>query len=136
MVKKIKLSKLKKVYDLLYTDKFSIIHKPKIKNPDGSVGVSNLPVYKYFDVECRISIDQEDDSKTDNEAYNPLQNIYKIFCTSDVEVLKGERIIAKKYDDNGNVMQTFVGIANKPVKYVTHQEFIIALEDGVDYGSY
>lgn len=136
MVKKIKLSKFKKVYELLYTDKFSIIHKPKVKNADGSIGVSNIPVYKFFDVECRISVENDDEPNTDNEAYNPLGNIYKVFCSPDVEVLKGERIIAKKYDDNGNELQEFVGIASKPVKYVTHQEFIINLEDGVNYGNY
>ena len=134
-MRKIKLSKIGKIYAALYTDKFSASYKTNKLNEDGTVGKNDVAIFRANDVECRISFEKEDESKTKNEEYNPLANQIKIFCSADVDVIKGDRIVAQKLDDSGKIIQTYVGYANRPSKFVTHQEIIVQLEDGVNYGN-
>lgn len=135
MVKKIKFGKFGAMLGLLYKDTFSCSYKPKIKNDDGTTGYSDVDFFTVVNGCCKISSVKEDTSKTDDVAYNLVDKEVKVFCNPSLDVKKGNTIIAARLDDNGNVIQEFVGIANKPNKYATHQEIIVVLSDGVVNGN-
>ncbi len=110
------------ILSLLYSDKMAVKRHQTATNPDGTTynAVPDAPLYD--DISCRISFSSSDNSETNQEDSNPIRLEIKVFCSPTVDIKKGDIITAKRLSDNGEVLETYTGIANLPFMYVTHQE--------------
>lgn len=122
------LDQYKKYSELLYSDKFTIQRYIDIENRDGSTGEGLDPNPVLIDIPCRISKVKLDEHNINIEDSNNKNIKLKIFCSPDVNVKKGDYIIAKRII-NGNEVQTIKAIASEPFIYNINQEFIL-LESG------
>ena len=119
-----KLSSFGKLLTPTYTDKLSINRYTEISNPDGTTGMGILEEPLYSDVQCRISFENSDNPESNKDDSNPIYLQVKIFCSPDVDIQKGDILVAERIGDEGEVIETYKGIANLPFKYVTHQEVL------------
>lgn len=118
------LSKYRKFSEKLYSDKFTINRYIDLEDDDGSTYEGLDPSPSLQDIPCRISVLREDEHKTNfSDSNNELVKL-KIFCSPDVEVQKGDTIVAQRYVDN-NLVDEFKGIASAPFKYNINQEFLL-----------
>lgn len=124
----VKLAKFGGVLKLTYTDTFSVYRYTDILNPDGTTGKAWSPVHDLQDVPCRVSFKTADSSGDRTIDSNPLRRDINVFCSVDKSVKKGDLIVANKYSDDGNVLQTYRGYSNLPSVYVTHQEITLQEE--------
>lgn len=109
----------------LYTDEFEFYTKAKVTNADGTIGskMSTEPVQS--EIPCRISYETEDSPSNFTEEANPVRLRFKIFCSNDVPISKGDKIVAYKKDGQGNILKTYSGTANLPLVYETHIEIAV-----------
>lgn len=119
-----KLSSFGKLLSSTYTDRLSINRFTEITNLDGTTGIRMPEEPLYSNVQCRISFNASDNPETTREDSNPIYLQVKIFCAPDVDIQKGDILIAERIGDEGEVIETYKGIANLPFKYVTHQEVL------------
>ena len=116
-------------YELLFTDKVDIYRKVKTKNPDGTVGTSEFHLL-YESIDCKLSFGENDDSAHDTgfmlEGFQPI----KLFFPVGTDVRKGDQVIARVVDVNGNILGTYSGILNLPKHYTTKIE-VSFVEDRV-----
>lgn len=123
-----RFNSLSSVFKQLYKDQLTNYRHKSSVNDDGTTGsaLEENPVHAA--VQCRISFKKPDDSVSNREDRNPINLGIKIFCDTTVDVKKGDVIVAKKLDDDGNVLATYTGIANMPYVYPSHQEIEITNE--------
>lgn len=119
-----KLASFSKILSSTYTDKLTITRRVKIPNPDGTTGFGYPPIPLYSDKACRISFKESDVPEMGKEDTNPFTMQVKIFGAPELDIQKGDKLVAQKIDESGNVMATYTGTANLPLKYVTHQEVL------------
>lgn len=122
------LSKYKAYSKMMHTDRFSIKRYIDIEDDDGSTkeAVEPNPILK--DIPCRISTIKEDEQNLKQEDANKKLVKLKVFCSTDIEVYKGDLVIAERII-NGKSVDIIKAIAGKPMKYSINQEFIL-IEDG------
>lgn len=119
-----KLSSFGKLLSPTYTDRLSINRFTEITNSDGTIGIGMPEEPLYNDVQCRISFNISDNPETAREDSNPIYLQVKIFCSPNVDIQKGDILIAQRIGNEGEIIETYNGIANLPFKYVTHQEVL------------
>jgi len=119
-----KLASFGKLLASTYTDRLSINRYTEIKNADGTIGMGLPKTPLYSEVQCRISFKNSDNPESDKDDSNPIYLQVKIFCAPNVDIQKGDILIAEKIGDDGSVIASYKGIANLPFKYVTHQEVL------------
>jgi hypothetical protein len=119
-----KLSSFGKLLAPTYTDKLSINRYTEIENADGTIGMGISEEPLYSDVQCRISFKQSDNPESNKDDSNPIYMQMKIFCSPDVDIQKGDILVAYRIGDDGSAIASYKGIANLPFKYVTHQEVL------------
>jgi hypothetical protein len=121
------LSKFSRYLDVLYTDKMNITRYKEVKNEnDGTTDMVLDDDPALNDLNCRISSIKEDTNNFDN--VNEINSKYKIFCSLNTEIKKGDKIEAHRVIDSVKV-ETIKGIASKPLKYDLGIEFIL-MEEG------
>lgn len=128
----VKLGKYAKILRLMYKDSLDVYYYPKVKKENGTTGYSDVPVYKVQNAQCKVSTSKDDTSETVNFDRNPVEKQTKVFCDVTLNVEKGDMIIARVLSDEGEVLATYQGLANKPDVFVTHQEIIIDVKDGLN----
>lgn len=108
------------------TDKMSINRYVSSKAADGTT-INVLPEQPlYSDIKCRVSFSGADTSDGTDTDSNPLHQRVKIFCPPEVDLQKGDFIVAQKM--NGEVViGTYEGQSGMPMVYVTHQEAILIM---------
>lgn len=119
-----KLASFGKLLTSTYTDRLSINRYTEIENVDGTIGMGLPETPVYSDVQCRISFKNSDNPESNKDDSNPIYMQIKIFCNPEVDIKKGDILVAEKIGDDGSVLATYKGIANLPFKYVTHQEVL------------
>ena len=60
----------------------------------------------YSDVQCRISFNISDNPETTGEDSNPIYLQVKIFCAPNVDIQKGDILVAERIGDEGEVIET------------------------------
>lgn len=115
------------VLDSFYFDLFDINRRTKVVEADGSTKFSFPSEPLYSDVKCSISYKMIDNPNSEEVAKNPQVSIIEIFTDKNVDVVKGDTIVAHKYDWGGNLLKTYKGIANEAVVYPTHKQIQIAI---------
>lgn len=110
--------------ELLHRDKFSITKYRKVKNEDGTTDVSLSSDPTEENLHCRLSKMKadEDDSKSIDVNNNNVG--FKLFCSPNIKVQKGDFIVVDKII-NGNVVYTVKGYAGQPVIYHINQEIVL-----------
>lgn len=121
-----KLSSFGKLLTLTYTDKLSINRYTEIENADGTIGMGLPETPLYSDVQCRISFKNSDNPESNKDDTNPIYMQVKIFCNPNVDIKKGDILVAERVGDDGSILATYTGTANLPFRYVTHQEVLFA----------
>jgi hypothetical protein len=121
-----KLSSFGKLLAPTYTDKLSINRYTEIENADGTIGIGLPETPLYSDVRCRISFGQTDSPESQKDDTNPIYMQVKIFCNPNVDIKKGDILVAERVGDDGSILATYTGTANLPFRYVTHQEVLFA----------
>ncbi|CUO91753.1 Uncharacterised protein [Clostridium baratii] len=122
------LNKYKVYSKIMYTDKFTIKRYIDTEDDDGSTREVLDPNPKLKDIPCRISKVKEDEQNLKQEDANKKSVKLKVFCSPDIEVYKGDLVIAERII-NGKSVDIIKAIAGKPMKYSINQEFIL-IEDG------
>ena len=119
------LSSFGNILQSMYTDEMDIYRYTEVEDTDGTTTtkLSNSPL--YTDVPCRISFSSPDEPETTREERNPIYLRIKVFCSSTVDISKGDRIIARRLDEHKNVLATYEGTANLPYVFVTHKEILL-----------
>ncbi|MFA5638823.1 MAG: hypothetical protein WC961_08085 [Anaerovoracaceae bacterium] len=120
-----KLSSFGKLLAPTYTDKLSINRYTAIENADGTIGMEIPEEPLYSDIQCRISFKQNDNPESIKEDSNPIYLQIKIFCSPNQDIQKGDILVANRIGDDGEIIETYNGIANLPFRYVTHQEVLL-----------
>lgn len=123
------LKKAEIVSQLFFLDKIDVTRKVETLNEDGSTsfGYPTLPIIEGES--CSISYKKIDNPDTTDIAKNPQISVLQIFLNKTVGVLKGDRITAYKYNYDGTLLRTYIGICNEPNVYPTHQEIQVVLKD-------
>ncbi len=122
------LSKYKVYSKIMHTDKFTIKRYIDVEDDDGSTKEVLDPNPILKGIPCRISTIKEDEQNLKQEDANKELIKFKIFCSSDIEVFKGDLVIAERII-NGKSVDIIKAVAGKPMKYSINQEFIL-IEDG------
>ena len=127
----ISLSGLASLYELLYTDRMDITPVVEDMDDDGATvnGYPQTPQQK--DVHCRISFSSQDTPKGKEELYNKVKMNPVIFCSVDVNVKPGDKIVVRRLRSDGLVYESYSGmlaISGRPNKYETHQQFELSME--------
>lgn len=122
-----KLSGFGKVLQLMYDDKMDVYRYGEYEEEDGStsIGLSDKPIYNQ--IPCRISFVTTDNSEPTAEDINHLSLHTKIFCAATTDIKKGDKLVAYRLGDNGEILETYTGKASKPRQYASHKE--ISLEE-------
>ncbi|MDU1966866.1 MAG: hypothetical protein E6748_04220 [Clostridium perfringens] len=122
------LSKYKKYSELLYNDRFTIHRYIELEDDDGSTidGLDPNPAFK--NIPCRISKVKEDEHNINFDDVNKQSAKLKVFCSPDIEILKGDSLVVERIID-GKVVDTIKAFAGKPMKYSINQEFLL-MEEG------
>lgn len=114
-----KLSGFGKIIAKTFTDKFSVSRYQPVTNADGTTKMTLQVVDGYEELPCRISFSFIDKPIVASDETNPIFMRVHIFCAPDVDVQKGDYLVAHRLD-NGSVIREYEGIANMPFQYVTH----------------
>lgn len=121
------LSNYKKYSELLYSDRLTIHRYIEVEEEDGSTkdGLDHNPVLK--NIPCRISKVKSDEHNINFDDVNKQSAKLKIFCSPDIEILKGDSLIIERIID-GKVVDTIKAFAGKPMKYSINQEVLLSEE--------
>jgi hypothetical protein len=103
----------------------SISRYKEVLNDDTTTSVEESETPVYTDIPCRISFTSTDNPETTKEDSNPVYLQIKVFCSPEIDVQKGDKIVAQRIDNSGNVIATYKGTANLPLQYVTHKEILL-----------
>ena len=119
------LAGFKDLFALTYTDRLSVKRHVEIINSDGTTGLSlpNTPIYD--DVQCRISFNQTDNPEPGKEDSNPIYMQIKLFCAPELDIRKGDSLVAQRLNDDGSVLKTYTGKSNLPLQYASHLEVMM-----------
>ena len=118
------LSSFGKMLNSLYSDKMSVLRYKEVLNEDTTVSVEELETPVYTDIPCRISFTSTDNPETTKEDSNPVYLQLKVFCSAEIDVQKGDKIVVQRIK-NGSVIATYKGTANLPLQFVTHKEILL-----------
>lgn len=118
-----KLDKYRKYLEKTYKDKLFLINNyVTVKNDDGTEDAILEPS-KSEPVACRLSIMKPDEEDIKNMELDSEVIKYKIFCSPDVVVEKGDKVEVHKMVNNS--VEIITGVAGTPSKYNLSQEIII-----------
>jgi hypothetical protein len=116
------------IWSDFYIDNFSTIGKiPKVNIEDGTTSMIDCEILS--DIPCKISYENNDKNDSTSIDGNFKNTVTKIFTGLEVEVKKGDNVIAKKIINN-RVLSSYSGIAGQPIYYDDHQEFILEDREG------
>lgn len=107
---KINFEPIAEAMKLFDTDTIDVYRKEDIENDDGTSGEEYLKEALYKDVACHISfnsIDNPNENAIDSE---PIITVITINCSLDVDLQKGDYIVAKKLANDGTVLETYKGV--------------------------
>lgn len=119
-----RLSKFAKYLEITYQDDLFVLNSfITIKNEDGTEDVvSNNNKSEAF--KCRLSVMKPDEEDINSIDLDKEIIKYKVFCSPDLVIEKGDEIeVHKKID--GKVVEVARGVAGTPTKYDLSQEIII-----------
>lgn len=130
-----KFDRFRNVFARMYTDTFSVYRHGTSKNEDGSTKM--LPAWEtepiYEDLPCKISyrhsLSYIDPPYSFEYDHHPVRTRVNIFTQPTHDIRKGDWIVAKRTDEEGNTLTTYEGLTNLPFRYTTHQEILIQ-QDG------
>lgn len=113
--------------EFLYRDSLDIYRYTEVTQGDGTTHLVMPSTPLYSGIACRISIEQPDSSAFTADDLNRPHLNAKLFCSTTVDIRKGDRVIVKRYNPDESVLATYEGNVGLPFKYPTHQE--ISLQD-------
>ena len=113
-MEKINFGIMSNALTMLDTDKMDIGRRTEVTNPDGTTGETNPQTPLYTDVPCHISFVTADNPDAGTVDTKPTITGLKINCSLDVDIQKGDYIIARKLDADGTVLETYKGIIGFP----------------------
>ncbi|CEO27136.1 hypothetical protein [Paraclostridium sordellii] len=119
-----RLSQLSKYLDIMYTDRMTISRYIDVELEDGSIKEVLDYKSKLKDIPCRISTIKEDEHNLRQQYENRELVKFKVFCSIDTEIFKGDFITLERIID-GKCVDIIKAIAGKPIKYDIDQEFVL-----------
>ena len=123
-----KLSGFSGIITTMFNDKMDINRYINKTNDDETITtiLPKEPIHK--DIPCRISFSSDENPK-DNEVDDvPLKLSPKIFCKLDADIIAGDFVTVRRYDDNGQVIATYAGKIGLPSVFITHKEVVFSIE--------
>lgn len=120
-----KLSPFGALLETMYVDTMTVYRYTTSTNSDGTTSIKLSPNAVYTDIPCRISATKPDNSESSLVDKNPQRAEIKIFCSTQYGIHKGDKIVAKKKQDDGTTLITYTGTSNLPLIYVTHTEVVL-----------
>ena len=120
-----KLSPFGALLEIMYVDTMTVYRHTISTNSDGTTSTKLSPNAVYTDIPCRISATKPDNSESSLVDKNPQRAEIKIFCSTQYDIHKGDKIVATKKQDNGAILITYTGTSNLPLIYVTHVEIVL-----------
>ena len=123
----VKLSAFSKVIQVLYSDILIVKRSTQYTDEYGATQ-ENPDSVVYSNEPCRLSYGSKQEASTTTlPAVNKIDATYKIICSPSLSILKGDRIIVNRKDDNGSTMTVYNGIAGLPQKFPSHQEVALTI---------
>lgn len=120
-----KLSPFGALLETMYVDTMTVYRHTTSTNSDGTTSIKLSQNAIYTDIPCRISATIPDNSESSLVDKNPQRAEIKIFCSTQYDIHKGDKIVATKKQDNGATLITYTGTSNLPLIYVTHVEIVL-----------
>lgn len=121
-----RIAKCGKLLSKFYKDKMTVYRSAMVKQTSGITKqqLSDTPL--YIDIPCKISFNVGvDQSNTQTETINPIVQQIKIICAANADIKKGDKLVIKQYDEDGNIIETYEGMTgNKPISLITHKEIL------------
>ena len=111
---KINFEPIGKAMEAFDTDKMDIGRRIEIINPDGTSGESNPNIPLYTDIPCHISFEEVDNPDPNTAETRPINKALKISCGLEVDLQNGDLITAYKLTNNGDTIETYVGVIGEP----------------------
>lgn len=118
------ISKYSKYLNVMYKDRLFVSRFIEVENNDKTVDMRAVEIESLKDIPCRLSKVKADEHNLNSIDANSGNIKFKVFCSTEVEILKGDTIVINKIID-GIIVDTIKGIAAKPLKYDLDQEFMI-----------
>ena len=108
----------------MFTDKFSISRMTPTTNADGTTGMTLQSVAGCDELPCRVSFSFIDKPIVASDETNPIFMRVHIFCAPDVDLKKGDYIVAQRMSGE-TVLRVYEGLSNLPFHYETHIEAVL-----------
>lgn len=124
----INTSGFSKILQLFHTDVFDVHRYIKTQDEDGATVNQLSPVPSLSGIKCRISYASEDDSKNLSDGANLQYQTVDIFTSPNMDIRKGDYIVATRIGTGGTVLATYNGLANLPSFYDNHIKITVVIE--------
>lgn len=106
----------------MYTDFMTVYRQTETTLENGSTGYTKKKIYSR--VPCLLSTAIPDRSETYYVYANPYGILFKIFCSTNLDIRKGDYISCMR--KVGDKVGYFQGISNEPIKFIDgHQELYL-----------
>lgn len=126
-------SSLKSIVNAMYTDKLEVWRLTDMVNPDtGSSYQAYAPVAEMVDKPCRLSYDkygQADKAPIPEGDENPISFQPVIFFPNEYDVRKGDKLVVKRLDAEGNLLAIITGISALPSFYPLGKQVYMSVEE-------
>ena len=99
---------------VMNTDKMDIGRRMEIINPDGSTGQTEPTDPFIIDVPCHIAFNKADNPNATARDVNPVIVSLTVHCDLNVDIENGDFVYAHKCNNDGNVLQTYMGQVGFP----------------------
>lgn len=127
-----RLGKLAKIAQTMYTDRLFIFRRQHITNPDGTTDFILPEIIDanalYQDIPCRLSFFAEDSPLDDAEASNPVFFAPKVYVDPDVDLQAGDWVVVYRGMElvKDKVVQ---GRVTMPAPYPSHLQAEIRIKE-------
>jgi hypothetical protein len=123
-----KLSSFASLINLMMKDKMDLYRQTERVNADLTTTMVFSANPLYSNVMCHLSfggLDNPGDSEVDN---NPIKMTPKLFCPAGADIKAGDKVVVRRYKDDGSVMATYQGLLGLPLGYPTHMEVLFSIK--------
>lgn len=113
------------------TDKIDISRRIEIENPDGTSGETDTTTPLYVGIPCHLSFDQIDNPDPNTSETRPINQIIKISCPIDTDLQNGDLITAYKLTNNGDIIETYIGVIGEPTSSMSRKTAIMQVRTDI-----
>ena len=125
-----RLSSFAPIITAMFKDKMDVYRHASIINSNGTKSVVRPETPTTADTPCKVSFDMTETPKNTAIDHTPIMTTPKIFCLSSLDIVEGDFVVIRRFDDYGNIVAVYSGLVGLPSTFITHQEVLFLIKGG------